>query len=772
MRGRRWASSIGLVTAALLMASAAAAGTTGTDDAAAAPSVPGADAELTPGEVESPPGNQVDPPGESVDRPTEDPAPIDLEAAVGIEKLTNGIAYEQAPGSLVAAGSSVEWTYVITNLGEADLQLDSLTDSWRAGDGTTGETEVDLEPLLGEVPGAPVPPDPRELVLEPGEYLVIEHDGVAIAGQYTNTAEVVATPVDASGAAIGEEVTASDTSWYVGGEAGVTLRLEVGGQEVRYPPGPGVAVGHPAEWHAIVTNTGNVPLTAVELAQLGGVAGAKVQFGKGRAERLEPGQSVTFQADDLIAARGQFAGTATVTAQSEIGEVRAGDQAWFYGGTPSLGARVAVNGVTADAAPGSVIAAGSSVETTVTVTNTGETWLASITPTLTRSTDGTTATLTPTTDATGPLAPGGTRSWTVDDAAPAGQSEVSVDVTAVAVTAYGDRLAQQPAAAQARTFFLAGEAGIAVEKRINGEVTESAPGLTLAVGDTVTWTYAVTNNGSLPLGPVRVQDVESTPASVAGSAPGTVVHEETIASIPPGETVTLTASGTARAGLYRNTVTATVPYPSAPDGSISAADEAHYTGGGGGLAVTKELALVDEDGEVGSFADSAEAAAGTSVVWRVVVTNIGETTLSSLVVLDPAVSHGERAESLEPGDSVTFDFAATAHADIENTATATALTPTREEVSGEATASLTLVEDAVAEEETEDEDEDGDDGGSPLVWIVLGVVVLAGIGVAIYLQRRRSSDGDVPSDGNGTGDDGLGDDGPGHESFGGDESPR
>jgi len=104
--------------------------------------------------------------------------------------------------------------------------------------------------------------------------------------------------------------------------------------------------------------------------------------------------------------------------------------------------------------------------------------------------------------------------------------------------------------------------GIDIEKSTNGEDADSAPGPYIAVGETVTWTYKVTNTGNVDLTDIDVTD------SVLGLI-------STIASLDVGDSTTLTETGTAVAGQYANTGTASVLFNGT---TYSDSDLSHYVG--------------------------------------------------------------------------------------------------------------------------------------------------------------------------------------------------
>jgi uncharacterized repeat protein (TIGR01451 family) len=110
-------------------------------------------------------------------------------------------------------------------------------------------------------------------------------------------------------------------------------------------------------------------------------------------------------------------------------------------------------------------------------------------------------------------------------------------------------------------------------KKTNGTDNNVAPGPTVAVGSTVTWTYVVTNSSSMTLSNVTVTDnkVLSTAIHcVTGSG------SNVIATMAAGASATCTATGKALAGQYTNigTVTATPPVGV----KITAADPDNYFG--------------------------------------------------------------------------------------------------------------------------------------------------------------------------------------------------
>ncbi|WP_321418392.1 hypothetical protein [uncultured Methanomethylovorans sp.] len=85
--------------------------------------------------------------------------------AIDIEKYTNGEDADNAPGPYVGIGSTVTWTYNVTNTGNVNL------------------TSVVVSDNMGVIPTY-VSGDNGNSILEVGESWIYNATGVATAGQY------------------------------------------------------------------------------------------------------------------------------------------------------------------------------------------------------------------------------------------------------------------------------------------------------------------------------------------------------------------------------------------------------------------------------------------------------------------------------------------------------------------------------------------------------------------------------------------------------------
>ncbi|KZE89429.1 DUF7507 domain-containing protein [Microbacterium sp. TNHR37B] len=384
---------------------------------------------------------------------------------------------------------------------------------------------------------------------------------------------------------------------------------------------------------------------------------------------------------------------------------------------PSLSLLKKTNGVEYSAAPGASVAVGSEVTWTYEVTNTGDVALDEVAVS-DAFTDGAgdTGTLTATSTATGPLLPGETRTFQATGTAVLGQYQNTATATATAVDGDDAALPQQPEPATDDSWYRAGASGLSIVKTTNGEDVDSAPGLWLTPGSEVEWAYTVTNTGELALTDVVVTDVD---------ADGEAVFTDVIDSLESGESVTLTATGTAIVGQYHNTVTAEADDP-AGEGTLSSADDSWYFGVESGISVDK-LVSTSEDGP---WTETVEVASGTATYWQITVTNTGNAPLTDVVLDDPQLDERVEVGDLVPGESrvVVLELDRTT-VDITNVATATGNDP----LGG------TIIASDDARATVGDEDDGLAVTGGVLATGVLVVALgLIGAGVLLVIRRRRA----------------------------------
>lgn len=170
--------------------------------------------------------------------------------------------------------------------------------------------------------------------------------------------------------------------------------------------------------------------------------------------------------------------------------------------------------------------------------------------------------------------------------------------------------------------FVTPEPRVDIEKSTNGQDADTGTGPLVPVGDTVTWTYVVTNTGATELHDLTVTDDKVAASSIDCDATGSNVYPGPLA---PGGSFECTATGVAAAGQYENLGTVNGFGPSV-GGSVPVTDDdpSHYFGAVAGIALTKDAA----------FADGQTGRAGDTIRYDFTVENTGNVTLTDVVVTD------------------------------------------------------------------------------------------------------------------------------------------
>ena len=199
-----------------------------------------------------------------------------LVPAITVSKLTNG-----SDGPLILVGSTVNWSYLVTNTGDVEL---------------TSVSVVDDKGVTVTCPKS---------TLAVSESMTCTASGVATIGNYTNIAT-------ASGTFDTQTVTDTDDSSYFG--ANPAIQIE------KTPDTQVVVEGGKANFSITVTNTGNVALTTIVVTDP-----LSTDCNKSQAS-LAIGGTITYSciSDALTAG---FTNTATVTALWETTPVEDSDVA-------------------------------------------------------------------------------------------------------------------------------------------------------------------------------------------------------------------------------------------------------------------------------------------------------------------------------------------------------------------------------------------------------------------------------------------------------------
>ncbi|HEX2831592.1 MAG TPA: hypothetical protein VHW00_01175 [Thermoanaerobaculia bacterium] len=390
------------------------------------------------------------------------------------EKRTNGFDADTPPGPYVPAGSTVTWTYVITNVGSEALQDIAVADD------------------QGVTVNCPA------TTLAPGQSMTCTGSGTAVAGQYANTGTVTATLAVSL-----TSVSASDPSHYFG----QTLRFDkfTNGLDVASAPGPRYTEGTPITWTYEIENPGPAGVTNVNVVD---DQGATVSC---PATTLNAGASMTCSATGL-AQPGLYANVGTVTAQLPAGGViSVSDTSYYLGDLITI--EKLTNGIDADAAPGPTVAIGSTVNWTYVLTSHAPETLTGITVT---DDQGVTVTCPANT-----LDAGLSMTCTASGVAIAGQyaNVGTVDATSATYGAFSD--------SDASHYF-----GVVPAPSITATKTDSLS------GNTIHYTITITNDGTGPASDVVFNDTpDANTTIVSGSvttSAGTITSDTTTVSVNIG----------------------------------------------------------------------------------------------------------------------------------------------------------------------------------------------------------------------------------------------
>ena len=564
-----------------------------------------------------------------------------------------------------AVGSVITYRFTAQNTGNVTLTGVTVSDP-RPG----------LSPLTLAWPAAAGTLAPGQQVTGTATYTVTQAD--VDTGSITNTASVSGTPP--SGPAVGASSPAVVLATAPAGPAVATTKSAV-------VNGSG-AVGDVVDYTITATNTGNVTLRSVSIADtLPGLTPLQYTW-PGTAGILAPGQSVTATTTHTLTQADVDAGSvvnvATTTGTSPGGTTVSGASPAVT--TPTVAGVPQLQVTKSGALPaGATGVAGETITWTVVLRNTGNVTLTGVTAT--DSLPGISAlTYGPWPGGvTGTLAPGATVTATATSVVR--QSDVNAGSVANTVNATGT-----PARGQAATALSAATVPLAAAPRLVLDKTGAYTAGDGNVGDTITYTYTVRNAGNVTLTGVVVTDPHNGLSALSyGAWPS-----GTAGTLDPNEAVTATATYTVRqsdvnAGSITDTATVSGRTPAgAPVTAVSPTVVLSTAAAAPAITATK-TATVSGAGGVGDL-----------VVYTLTATNAGNVTLTGVALTDPApgltpLAYGQwpgATGTLQPGQTVS---ATATHritqADVDagtiaNTATATGTPPTGPAVSGTASRSV------------------------------------------------------------------------------------
>ena len=206
--------------------------------------------------------------------------------AVVIEKATNGVDADSGSGPAVEPGQAVTWTWTISATGSEALYDLVVSDS----SGVTPNCDVNGD---GQPDGTNIHPGP----LEAGQSFRCTGSGAAghtaADGTFAATGSVRASDFAAAATFTDDDPSHHHVKAPFSPTPGVSIQTVVGGRVADGANGPLVTEGVANTWTYVVRNTGNVPLTGIEVRDDQGLA---IDCGGGQptiAGPLAPGASVS-----------------------------------------------------------------------------------------------------------------------------------------------------------------------------------------------------------------------------------------------------------------------------------------------------------------------------------------------------------------------------------------------------------------------------------------------------------------------------------------------
>ncbi len=404
------------------------------------------------------------------------------------------------------------------------------------------------------------------------------------------------------------------------GDPGIRIEKRTNGEDADTAPGPSIQVGQPVLWEYIVENTGGGVLTDIQVSDDKGISVSCPKTELGAGEQM----TCTGRG---IAEACQYQNLGTATARTSTDETISADDLSHYFGDQdaAIDIELLVNGEDADTPKGPTVDAGSKINWTYLVTNTGDVALNDI-----KVSDGQGAAVS--CPKTG-LRPGESMSCTASSTAAKGQIKNVGSVS-------GQSSCTEVRDEDPGYYYGGGDTpnppGISLKKLTNNDDCQTAPGKNIPVGSPVRWDFIVTNTGKVRLDSIQVTDDKEG----AVSCPK--------ASLQPGEAMTCAKTGVAKACQYSNvgTVTAT-----SSGGTVSSASDLSWYFGQTGPALQIKTYTNGQDANVAS---GPEIPAGNPVQWTYTVTNTGNVALRDVQVADDHLASVSCPKTkLQPGESMT-----------------------------------------------------------------------------------------------------------------------
>ncbi|MFD2765407.1 DUF7507 domain-containing protein [Micromonospora eburnea] len=587
------------------------------------------------------------PGGEQVNSP-------ESEASLPVGNGTAELSLEKMaePSTVTNAGQEITYRYVVTNTGTVTINNLRAADTAFSGRGT---------PPVVTCPSNTIAPSNQ--VVCTGTYTVTQAD-IDAGVNITNTATATGTGPN------NQQVTSppADASVAVVPAASLALVKSASPTEV-------TAAGQTVTYHFLVTNTGNVTLNNVQIHEVEFSGTGQLSAIDCAATPLAPGESTTCQATYEVTQADINAGTITDTANATAtapggGTVTSNNSSATVNTTATTSLSL-----TKFAEPSSVSSAGEQISYRYVVTNTGTTTITNVNAADTAfSGRGTPPVVTCPVNT---LAAGEqticTATYTVVQADIDAGANITNTATATGTGPNQEQVTSPPS--EATVHVVTAESLTLVKSAEPTEVT--------AAGQTITYSFLATNNGTVTLNNLRIHEVEF---SGTGQPPAITCE---VTTLGPGQSTTCQATYTVTqadidAGKITDTANATATNPGGGTVTSNNSSATVRT-----AAVRAELTLVK------SAKPQTVKKAGQKIKYSFTVTNTGTVPLTNVTVNETEFSGtGPRPEpvcppeaaSLAPGASVicTATYTVTKEdikaGKITDTAVATGTGPNGEQV--------------------------------------------------------------------------------------------
>jgi uncharacterized repeat protein (TIGR01451 family) len=491
----------------------------------------------------------------------ENPDTATVTSAEGPTDTDDASYYGATPGVELDKGVSVD--------GETFLQFgdDDTVPTILVGHTVTFEAIVDNTDSVIDVTDATVSDDNPSAdfvgpeTVEAGSTGNV-YDGVsttAVAGLQTDTATFHGTATDSAGHT--SDWTDSDTASYFGADPSVTILKEVsvdGGEnwvDANEATGPLLLESGPApQFRFTVTNTGNVELTNLTLHDSdfdlnGEDLGTDLAIASLAANGEDGDEFSTTITVDWAA--GQHTDTATVNGSftddvGNIAELEEEDSANYFGSAPDID--IVKTGVFADEDDDGFADVGETITYTFTVTNSGNVTLHNV------DVEDTVGGVTVVGDPLATLAVGASDSTTFTGS----YTIIQADIDAGHFFNTATATSTEDSDSDDEDVDLPQNPAIQIDKKTTGldpnGVSHTGDGIAIAAGNTVTWTYTVTNIGNVALSDISVSDDNGSAADTGDDFDPAYVSGDAgvIGVLEVGETWIYSASGTAAEAPYSN----------------------------------------------------------------------------------------------------------------------------------------------------------------------------------------------------------------------------